>query len=170
MTCHCTQQTFGPAHFDKTVSSQKRMQKKSIRVALLCLLGEIFALVILTIQYLTSSLELLAIWAAIPMGTIAAIFFLATWFRLAKRGISISQNLHPTIKFRLAFFAAVIIFGILAGVVLSQMAHHLPVINSFDFLATVLMVALLSFFAIGFAGLYWLERHYGKKLYIARRK
>jgi len=170
MSYRYTQQTFGPAHLDKTVSNQKQMQKKSIRVTLLCLLGEIFALVILTIQYLTSSLELLVIWAAIPMGTIVAIFFLASWSRLAKRGISISQNRHPTIKFRLAFFAAVIIFGILAGVVMSQIAHRLPVINSFNFLVTVLMVALSSFFAIGFAGLYWLERCYGKKLYIARRK
>ena len=170
MTYSCTQQISCSRHLDKTVSGHKQMRKKSIRVTLLCLFGEIFALVIIIIQYLTGTLELLGIWAAIPMGTIAAIFFLATFFRLAKKGISISPNRHATMRFRLTFFAAVIIFGILAGVVLSQIAQRHPVINLLSLLVTTLMAALAVFFAISIAGLYWLERRYGRKLYIARRK
>lgn len=164
-----TQQTFCPGRLDKTVSNHKQMPKKGIRVTYICLFGEILVVIILTIRYLTGTLEPLGIWAAIPMGAIAGIFFFVIWFRLAKKGISIPPTQYATKKFRATFLTTVIIFGILAGIVLALIAERLPAINVINLLVTVLLVSLAVFFAIGIAGLYWLEHHYGKKLYIAGR-
>ena len=129
------------------------MAKKSIRVTYICLFGEILAAIVLTIRYLTGTLEPLGIWAAIPMGAIAGIFFFVIWFHLAKKGISIPPTQYATKKFRATFLTTVIIFGILAGIVLALIAERLPAINVINLLVTVLLVSLAVFFAIGIAGL-----------------
>ena len=147
----------------------KDTDEKSVRLINLSLSCLVMTLILLINQHLTGDIHILGAYVGIAAGVLLSIPYLLHLSCLAKKGIFFIKS-KSGLKVGVVFFAIVVSLGILGGLVVARLAPYCPYITQGSFVRTVFTACFATFSLIAAVGIYWLERCYGEKFYLSKRK
>ena len=147
----------------------KRVNGKcQMRLLLSNLLTTAFSFYFLGLVIKGNMIHVAGIYAGIIVGLVGAIFMLIQLGRRARKHEFTIVSRNPKMARVVIFFIIIPIVTVSAALILLILKYYFAHINWGNIWITFVVVALVVGPLISTVGVYWLERRYGEKFYLAR--
>jgi hypothetical protein len=131
-----------------------------------CILGLVVSVLLLVNGYISGSVEPLGVYPGILVGVLGGAAIFMVWWHSAKKGRFILGG-EGTFRFRIWHFGTVFVLGVIISVpIWAELSKRRPEINIPNLITTFFTFWFVSFSSVGVLGIYWLQRHYGKRFYL----
>jgi len=132
-----------------------------------CIFGLTASILLSVNQCVSGNIESLGIWVGTTTGILGGAIIVTIWRHYAKKDRFVLGGNENQFRFRIWHFGLFFVLGAIIGPILGKLYERYPEINILNVILTFLVFGFVSFFAIGVLGIYWLQRQYGKRFYLA---